>query len=817
MSAVFVSDGQQPPDPLWLTDHPPWREELLRPYVEAFTSPGDLLLDPFARHAALLRTGQTSGRRVLATNADPLPLLQLRLRLCPPEPRRLDSVFSRLADNPHRNRPLHRYLDDLYLVRCPSCDRPQPAEYLIWEDGVPVEKAVHCAECGKQEPTSITARDLDLQAAADPQDLTFWRLHQRLADPDDLGDVRERASELLRLYTARSRTVLAELMLQAEVLFLGDEPALDIIRGLCLASLQRSHTLHGRPEDSDLPRVLYRPRRFVERNAWRVFEDAYRRLRQPSQAAPLTWARDLDALLQPGEAPDSEQALTWQRTTRDLHAALKGRHRFRFICADPPRPHPTAHALAYLWSGWLFGRAAARPLQALASRTFLDWEWYMESMAGVLRLLHGLLADGGRLALAFTSDDHEMLPALLLAAARSDLALEESVHLHQVSTARGDQVTYRLLFRRPFRPVHAMPAQVDADRDQAKELAQELAPDIVAEGRTAVREALEVRAEPASVSWLSLPLCARWSRLELLAAEPAGGGKPKSLAWLMSQLEAVLPPEGPVPKGLLRLGPARDRAEKAKASQVSWWLMDPPAQTPLSERAEQAALELLQQTLTWPEQALFDELCRRLHGLATPEQRLLHAIIHSYGQELSPGYWQLRTEDWPRARARLRRQMLELLEQLGLQLGYCVWVAPSERALPGPVSPGDGDQEAQQAAVGQEWAACSVVWHEADQAAYGFALSDSAALSPFLAPPHPALANVLRYAVVPGGRAGLLAYKLNCWPEFGHVLARFGWLLVKQRLVRSLARMQDLDRTAWRERIVLDPISDQVHEQLALF
>jgi hypothetical protein len=813
MSDIFVPDGQQPEDPLWLTDHPPWRDELLRPCVEAFTSPGDLLLDPFARHGALLRAGQAAGRRVLATNADPLPLLEMRLTLCPPEPRRLDSIFSRLADTPHRDKTLFRYLDDRYLVHCPACDRPQPAEYMIWEDDVPVEKAVHCAECGQQELAQITSRDLDLQAAVDPQELTYWRLHQRLADPDGPSDVRDRVGELLHLYTARNRTVLAELMLQAEALFLGDEPALDIIRGLCLASLQRSHSLHRTPQELELPRVLYQPRRFVERNAWRVFEEAYRRLRQQSQPVSLTWARDLDALLQPGDGPASGQALTWQRTTRELQSALRGRYRFRLICADPPRPHPTAHALAFLWSGWLFGRAAARPLLALASRTFLDWQWYTESMVGVLRLLHSLLADGGRLALAFTTDDHEMLPALLLAAARGELALEQSVHQIVDSTARGDRVAYRLLFRRPFRPVHRLPTQVGTDRDLERELGQDMAPDPQEEGRAAAQEALELRAEPAPVSWLALPVCARWSKLELLATADAESGRAKPLAWLMGQLETVLPPEGPLPKRLLRLGPPRDTADKARMAQMCWWLASTPAQTPLSERVEQAALELLQETLTWPEHALYDELCQRFRGLATPERRMLQAVIRSYGQELSSGYWQLRAEDWPSARARVHGQMLELLERLGLQLGYSVWLAPSERAHPDPGRPGSDGPES---AAREEWASCSVVWHEGDQAACGFALSDTAALSPFLTPPHPALVNASRYAVVPGGRAGLLAFKLSCWPEFGRLLARSGWMLVKQRHVRSLARMEDLDRPAWRDRIVLDAITERVDEQLAL-
>jgi len=807
MLDVFISDAELPEDPLWLVERAPWREELLRAYLEEFSLPGALLLDPFAQHPALLRAALTAGRRVLATNFDPLPLLRLRLTLSPPEPRALDAIVSRLADAPKAGQPLFRHLDDLYRTHCPACQRALSADYFVWEAGQPVEKGFHCPHCGEAGSAPAVPHDLDVLAAVEEKGATYWRLRQRLASPTDIEV--KRAEELLDLYTPRNRYALGELILQAEALFsMGEEAALEVVRGLCLACLQRCHSLHTDPDQTHLPRSLHRPRRFVERNVWQTFEAAYRKLRNWPRPSPITWASDLQALLEPLPGPGSGQALILQRTIRGLTAALKHHPGLLFICADPPRPDPTAYALAFLWSGWLFGREATLPLRPLLRRRSVDWEWYAEAMSGVLQALHGLLADDGRLLLAFTADEKELLPALLLAAARAELTLEHSIYQLQGETANGERTAYRLLFRRRPRPAYPLTAPVK----EAAPAADELAPELQEEGAKAAQAVLEARGEPASTSWLYPLICMHWSKKELLRAVPERRWPFEPLAWLMRQLEAVLPPEGPVPDGLRRLAQAAE-PEKKRAPCACWWLADPSAVAePLSERVERAVTDLLRGTPTWPQMELHDELCRRFRGLLTPERPLLEACIVSYGQELTPGYWQLRPEDRPEARAEARRQMVRLLVQLGQRLGFSVWLAAEVREH---VEAMEAEETRRQGDL--DWAPCAVVWHEEGVPAHGFALSDTAALAPWLEPPPPALAGVLRYVVVPGGRSGLLAFKLHRCPEWRRRLAANGWTFVKYRHLRRLAEVEDLDRARWRARIGLDPIVERPEEQLALF
>lgn len=803
---VFIADAEQPPDPLWVAERPFWREELLRAYVEEFSTPGALLLDPFARHPALLRVAQATGRRALASNFNPLPLLQIRLSLSPPPPRALDSIVSRLADAPKAGKPLFRYLDDLYRIYCPRCQRVLAADYFLWEGGVPVEKGFHCAQCGEKGVAPITPQDLDIQVAVEEKGVTYWWLRQRLADPEDEEFGKQVEELLLDLYTPRNRYALAELMLQAETLFLPKEKAaLEIVQGLCLACLQRCHSLHSEAGQTHFPHSLHRPERFVERNVWRMFEAAYRRLRSWPDAPPVTWAASLPALLEPVPGPDFGQVLTLHRASRLLVEALRPYPRLSFICTDPPRPSLVAHTLAFLWSGWLLGREATRPLRPLLRRRTMDWEWYSEVMAGVFKALCHLLADGGRLLLAFTAEEERLLLALLLAAARADLALEHSVYQFQGEGVRGERVTYRLLFRRHPRPLR----RSSQSEETVKHWAEDSAPTFRQEGAKAAQAALRARGEPAFPSWLQAAIVTHWGSSGLLYTVPLRTWSFRPLSWLMRQVKAVMPAEGLAPAGLQWLAPGAG-LEGRPALAACCWLADPSsAAEPLSQRVELATADLLQRAEHWPQMELHDALCQRFCGLLTPDRPLLEACITSYGLEQKPGYWQLRAEDRPPARAEARRQMVQLLVQTGQRLGFDVWLAEEE---------GGGDREPSTCSyLPVTLSPLSVVWHEGGMPAHGFALSDTAALAPWLEPPSPALADVSRYIVVPGGRSGLLAFKLRCCPAWRYRLEAHGWMFVKQRHLRRLAEVTDLDRAGWQARIGLDPIVERSEEQLALF
>ena len=116
-----------------------------------------------------------------------------------------------------------------------------------------------------------------------------------------------------------------------------------------------------------------------------------------------------------------------------------------------------------------------------------------------------------------------------------------------------------------------------------------------------------------------------------------------------------------------------------------------------------------------------------------------------------------------------------------------------------------------------DWTPANVVWHSQGEPAFAFAVAAQASLHPWLLAPPETLAACPRYVALPGGRAGLLDFKLRRCPPWRTRLAWTGWEFVKYRHLRELAGQPTLSLATFRARVGLDPIVTLPGQQLALF
>jgi len=162
---------------------------------------------------------------------------------------------------------------------------------------------------------------------------------------------------------------------------------------------------------------------------------------------------------------------------------------------------------------------------------------------------------------------------------------------------------------------------------------------------------------------------------------------------------------------------------------------------------------------------------------------LVQAVLDSYALQQA-GRWQLRPEDRAAARRVELRHMAALVRRIGERLDYAV-EQPNETTC---------------------------LWLEAGQTARVFYVLASALVGPLLAqnryPPEICL------LALPGGRAGLLAYKQSRDPNLRHRLLH--WRILKFRLLRALAEIPVLNRQTFEEQIAGDPVQ-QSPGQMMMF
>lgn len=787
--APFWPDDPPPADALWPGEGQPWSPALAEHYLNRLSLPGDLVLDPFASQAALLRAASAGRRRLVLNNASPATLLGVLASAAPPAADVVDQAFSRIADAPRRGRTLAHHLAALYETLCPECAQSIAADQFVWDRSVgePVEKRYRCPHCGSHGDAPVDMADVAHVAALEVRGAAYWGLLSRLVKPGD--PLTDRARSLQDLYPPRALLVISELLTAAEQR-LSNAETQRAGRAMLLHVLAAGLSSADLRVDPATSRLLL-PRRSVERNLWLAFEQAHRTLRSRSSGDParkdrhLPLAADLARL----RAPDGEgRVLPLALPTPELAERL-GLDAAALILSEPPPFDPATYALQVLWTGWLFGREAASRQRAVLSIEQWSWDWYARAMTAALRTLRPLLKSDGRLVLAFADPAPRRGLALLAAAGAAGWRLAAQATQAPLAGSE-DPVRWRFELRPDGPPPSdAGPGLANRLQRSAQEAAFQL---------------IETRGEPAPRALVQTACAVRWSEQGLLAelAQHGEAGR-RPMSYLLAQMRLALDPDLP-PPGLSYEAAEDDRTRPGG----QWALEQTPAQPPLADRVEQFVARQLEAgpaTLAALRQAIY----AAFPGWLTPDAALVAACLESYGH-WDGGLLHLRSEDQPQRRNDDLAELLRSLVDLGGRLGLEVWLAPEtarllpDLALSAPVDENDG-------------APANVVWRQAGEPVFSFAVVSQALLQPWLDTPADGLTGSPRYVVLPGGRAGLLDFKLRRCPAWRTRLAWSGWEFVKYRHLRDLARHPGLSLASFRARVGLDPIVTLPGQQLALF
>ncbi len=754
---------------------PPWPEGIARQFVEAYTHPDAIVLDPFAVSDLPVREVVAAGRRIIATNANPLVVSLLRERLSPPQPLALKAAATRLGDSLKRGVPLRDHLLQLYHTRCPACGHETAADYYIWsrEPADPRQKWVACPACGQSGLAAVDDEDLAVLDQVETRGLHYWYLLNRVV-PAATDEARPHVEKWMDLYTPRALYAIADVLMRIEATF-DQETQVQLKTALLHVLGPASNLL--RPDSryvSDgspiklplLPSLegLQPPPRFLEFNLWRLFEAAVQHVAGYAAAAPPLLLRpDLHWVTR---LPSSPEGLVW---VHNLGTSALGRgmppESLSLVLTMPPRPAPAFWSLSYLWTGWLFGSREAGRLKELALQKWPDWAWYQSVMSTALRALRPLFRFDGVCALILPGVPPQQAFAVSLAALMADYEVES----WQYRAVEEHQLVLR-------------PAPLHAPRPQEPETLRAL---VIAESARAALDALNARGEPMAAEWLGIAAWQRLLRKGVLETARASLPIGRVLGWLTTT----------VGKGL-EAAQAGDLVaiEDDEGRPLGWWPshVGPQAADPLGDRVEEALLSALREAGPTPveEAALVEALYRRFNGPLTPDAGLVRACLEAYGEETQPGRWRLADgEQEGMGAERIRAAVSDLL-LLGERLGY---------------------------AARQGKGGFDVVWDEAGGTWVTFDVLLNAHVARFLASP-PAPPEVRwRHLVVPAARRSLWEYKLTAQPWLAQSLRERGYTFVKLEHLHALAGREAITLSDLNAVIGLRPPVESGEGQLPLF
>jgi len=722
-------------------------------YIEAYSQPGGMILDPFCQTAVVIEEAFRKGRTALAAHFSPLNVLIARATLSLPPPEEIDAATTRLGDAPKLEASLREHITQLYATSCHRCRNPVVADHFAWdrERGLPVEKGYLCPHCEAQGDFPVEEADLEALAKIEERGVHYWYLLDRLASPDEEG--RELAQSLLELYTPRNLYALVNLSMKVETLFSGS-PTLETLQLILLICLDSCRKLEreGRAR-------LRPPRSFRERNVWHAFEEAYIQLRSLSSKSRPS-----------GNVPPPTVAIV-KRSIRGLASALERESLDLVVTAPPPLDRPF-WALSYLWTGWLLGKEETTVFKPFLRPRSLDWPWYQRATAAAMRHLVSLLRPEGKMVFILGRGELPQAERLVLAGAEAGLKLEGLfLQPREMSTSvllrkeRANSYRLSLVKNRPPKKPPSTPSLASHMRKSAFE---------------ACRKLLRERGDPLLFEWLHAAILKRWSEEDLLRQATLLEGV--SLAeFAAEQMEEALKESRERFILLDERGEIREDAEADWHSSL-WWLREAPPHFPLGDKVEKVTCQLLQEAKGF--QQAREEIYSRFPGLLTPDPGLVEEALRSYGQG-SPEAWRLRPQE------EVRKEMIALLLRLGERLGFQAWA--------GSRLPRYAD----------------VTWQEGETT-YLFLIREKISLRDLCrwVEEGPKARHLI---LIPDERASLLRLRLEVSPLIQKRLRESDWDFAKFSHLRSVATQEEVDRHDLKKIVGLLPPIESAEAQLPLF
>jgi hypothetical protein len=764
-------------------------------YVAACTNPGDLVMDPLPQRGTLLVEAAATGRRGIAASFNPVRTLLVHGILTLPSPHDIDAATMRLGDSLKRGIPLREHVNQLYASSCHHCARPLVVDYFLWdgEDGRPVEKYYHCTHCDAEGRFPVEDADLTVLDSVEKQGVHYWYLLERLAQPHE--PERKLAEELLNLYTPRNLYALTDLSMKIETLFV-DSPLQNALQLILVQCFDTCSKLGASPLPRPTALHLRPPTRFVERNVWHAFEEAYQLVRLLSPSDLVAVSTDTESL-----ASEVETQVSVINEPLPKVAARLPPSSVSLIVAAPPPYYRPFWTLSYLWSGWLWGRERAILLKPFLRRRMMGWSWYRRSLRAALKTLHRPLRPQGSMIFILERANLTHINNLILAAVGAAFKLRrilyqpEDVHAPE-GPMQGVDGAYRLVFTR--------------ENGSGQDL-DDLSPGDVAlalqeAALRAARELLRERGEALQLSWLHSAIYQRWSRDGLLRQALALGEHVSMPDFLDEQMESAL--QEALARGVLELLP-KDADDATSA--VLWWLKAKGyPRRPLGDRLERAVYQILTDRRDCSHEDLCDDVYSRFPGIFTPPPGLVQACVDSYARrDDTSDSWNLRPEEEAANLADERAEALKLLLQVGQRLGY--QVSLSKRCGP-QLSTGTDPISRVRLPRGLD-----VSWDSEWAGPHIFAFKQTTRLGDILSHGGRSHSEAHRYIVIADRRLDLLRFRMESEVLLRRALNEAEWQFIKLKHLRDLAAKKHLERPDLDQIVGLAPLVERPEAQLPLF
>lgn len=319
------------------TLHKYWSKKplgIIRQYVEAYTASGEIVLDPFMGSGTGCIAAVQSGRRTMGIDINPAAVLIARTALACPHPEDIEPAFDTIR--------VHTYdrIDRLYHIT--TGGRTRTGTHFVYKDGRLLE-VWHMDRTSRHVPASMV-RQASVPRFRSTAPRVRLTANARLNVQDGMT-VRD-------LFTERNALALS--YIKREVDRIENHTVREFFQVCFTACTGQASRMvfvihrNGTREVGSWTAGYWRPREYIEVNAWNCFASKYTRMLRAAKAQThrarlvrgFSRLSGGDALLSKSDARTSLSRLP----DRSVH----------YVITDPPHGNRVPYLeLSAMWNAWL--------------------------------------------------------------------------------------------------------------------------------------------------------------------------------------------------------------------------------------------------------------------------------------------------------------------------------------------------------------------------------------------------------------------------------------------------------------------------------
>lgn len=629
-------------------------------YIEHYSKPGDIVLDPFCGSGVTAVEAVKRRRRAVGIDLNPMAIFISEMTGRPADLNLLQRAFERIASEVQAD------IESLYQTECSRCERPAKILASVWDrdENELVDVRYSCEYCRRRLRRRPTKRDIAYSKRVGKRPVKDWFPQDEFPQGITFNQGRREAGKYFSdLFTRRNLIALTLLWRAIEDL---KPEAIRELMSFAFTSMvhlasKMTPVRPSRPFSSFWALNSYWvPPTFMESNVWMLFDSAIngrqglRAAKEDSNSSIVLWKsgrsfRDLEK---------GATHLLKVHNTLELEEILP-ENSVDYVFTDPPYggavPYAELTTLWALWKGMKINYA-----DEITINGEKNFDYYHRMLQAAFRQVFRVLKPGRFLTVTFHSTDIRVWNSIIGAVVLSGFDLEKIIYqpparpsakglLVPYGSAVGD---YYIRFKKPESGVSQVAK--DVSEEQYEKAVLEAAKKILAE-----------RGEPTPYTYILNGIIVE---LRKAGALLAGRKNPDRIMRAHLDKDFILVDE-------------RDKFGKILGRK--WWFKDPGSVPyleliPLADRLETAVVGVLHRKVKVSFDDVLQDIFVSFPNSLTPETQKVKDLLEEYASQTSDGKWALKPIVY--ARESEHSRIIVALAELGKKAGYQVAIGQRELA-----------------------------------------------------------------------------------------------------------------------------------------